>query len=83
MSIDSMSDGASVESGLVVVIVVKLGSDGPTVNLSIPAVPIGTPSITYSGWLSPLGEVTPRTWTVMPPPGAASPCVTATPAALP
>src|SRR5256886_5384854 len=27
MSIDSMSDGASVESGLVVVIVVKLGSE--------------------------------------------------------
>src|SRR5207302_1634362 len=72
MSIDSMSDGASVESGLVVVIVVKLGSDGPMVNLSTPAVPTATPSITYSGWLSPLVEVTPRICTAIAPPGAAS-----------
>src|SRR2546427_1221311 len=82
-SIDSMSEGASVESGLVVVIVVKLGSDGPSVNLEIPAVPTGTPSITYSGWLSPVVEVTPRICTAMAPPGAASPCVTVAPGALP
>ena len=83
MSIDSMSDGASVESGLVVVIVVKLGSDPPMVNLSTPAAPTGTPSITYSGWLSPLVEVAPRICTEIPPPGAASPCVTVAPGTLP
>src|SRR5438105_4224631 len=65
-----MSEGASVESGLVVVIVVKLGSEGPRVNLSTPAVPTATPSITYSGWLSPLVEVTPRICTAIAPPGA-------------
>src|SRR2546429_9777702 len=78
-----MSDGASVESGLVVVIVVKLGSDGPMVNLSTLAVPTATPSITYSGWLSPLVEVTPRICTEIAPPGAASPCVTVAPGTLP
>src|SRR2546430_11964425 len=64
-----MSEGASVDSGLVVVIVVKLGSDGPTVNLLTPAVPTATPSITYSGWLSPLVEVAPRICTEIAPPG--------------
>src|SRR5256886_5611368 len=83
MSIDSISDGASVESGLVVVIVVKLGSVPPRVNLSTPAVPTGTPSITYNGWLSPLVEVAPRICTEIPPPGAASPCVTVAPGTLP
>src|SRR5256885_1909893 len=43
-----MSEGASVESGLVVVIVVKLGSEGPRVNLSTPAAPAAPPSITYT-----------------------------------
>ena len=43
----------------------------------------GTPSITYSGWVLPENEFTPRIWMLRPEPGAPSFWVTCTPATLP
>ena len=82
---DSMSSGAIADSGLVSVNEDRFSSlTAPSRRLETPEFTHGTPSMTYSGCALPAFiEFTPRIWTRMPAPGAASPWVTCTPATRP
>src|SRR5439155_1027380 len=84
-SIDSMSSGAIADKGLVSVSEERFSSlTAPSCRFETPEFTHGTPSMTYSGCALPaLIEFTPRIWTRTPPPGAASPWMTCTPATRP